>query len=434
MCFSRSVVPVATGPAGVPGRASGSPGAFGDKPANRNATGSRGGCRVRPDDGGYTRGPGVDDEGADDDGVADVSGITGRSKAASMLLTAAGVRGGGGGDAGGPESIVVPFLLSIFIAIISAPPLFWLERKGLPRWLAMLVVIGVIIAVGVGMTALAGTSIREFSGDLPEYKTRVNALAVHVFEWLRARGVSVSTDDYASYFEPGAAIQLVADLLNGLGGILANSFLIFLTVVFILFETSSFPRKFRAVAADPDHALDRFAVFSEKVQRYLVIKTTASLGTGIAIGLWLTVLGVDNPLLWALLAFLLNYVPNIGSILAAAPAVLFAAVQLGPGAALWSAAGYLVVNVLVGSVIEPRFMGRGLGLSALVVFLSLVFWGWVLGPVGMFLSVPLTMMIKIALDSRPDTHWIAVLLGPEGAAADELAARRAPEPSPRNEA
>ncbi len=335
--------------------------------------------------------------------------------AAAFVVVVAGMRAA--------ESIVVPFLLSIFIAIISAPPLFWLERKGLPRWLAMLVVIGVIIAVGVGMTALAGTSIREFSGDLPEYKTRVNALAVHVFEWLRARGVSVSTDDYASYFEPGAAIQLVADLLNGLGGLLANSFLIFLTVVFILFETSSFPRKFRAVAADPDHALDRFAVFSEKVQRYLVIKTTASLGTGVAIGLWLAVLGVDNPLLWALLAFLLNYVPNIGSILAAVPAVLFAAVQLGPGAALWSAAGYLVVNVLVGSVIEPRFMGRGLGLSALVVFLSLVFWGWVLGPVGMFLSVPLTMMIKIALDSRPDTHWIAVLLGPEGAAADELAAR-----------
>ena len=123
--------------------------------------------------------------------------------------------------------------------------------------------------------------------------------------------------------------------------------------------------------------------------------------------------GVDYPMLRGLLAFLPSYVPNIGSIIAAVPAVLFVAVQLGPGAALWSAAGYLVVNVVVDSIIEPRFMGRGLGLSALVVFLSLVFWGWVLGPVGMFLSVPLTMMIKIALDSRPDTHWIAVLLGPE---------------------
>ena len=351
-----------------------------------------------------------------------MSEVTGRSRAASILLTAAafvvivaGMRAA--------EAIVVPFLLSVFIAIVSAPSLFWLERKGLPRWLAMLVVIGVIIAAGIGVTVLVGTSIREFSRDIPEYRARINAEVLPLLEWLGAKGMSVPTDDYMSYFEPGAAVQLVADLLNGFGKVLGNAFLIFLTVVFILFETASFPRKFRAVADDPDHALDRFTDFREKVKRYLVIKTVASLGTGVAIGVWLAVLGVDYPMLWGLLAFLLNYVPNIGSIIAAVPAVLFATVQLGPGAALWAAAGYLVVNVVAGSLIEPRFMGRGLGLSALVVFLSLVFWGWVLGPVGMFFSVPLTMMIKIALDSRPDTHWIAVLLGPEGAAEEELAAR-----------
>ena len=338
--------------------------------------------------------------------------------AAAFVVVVAGMRAA--------EPIVVPFLLSIFIAIISAPPLFWLERKGLPRWLAMLIVIGVIIAAGIGMTALLGTSIREFSRDLPVYKARVNELALPLLEWFRATGLGVPAGGYAEYFKPGAAIQLAADLLNGFGGVLANAFLIFLTVVFILFETTSFPRKFRAIAADPDHALDKFAAFSANVKRYLVIKTAASLGTGVAAGLWLAVLGVGYPVLWGVLAFLLNYVPNIGSIIAAAPAVLFALVQLGPETALWAAVGYLVVNVLVGSVIEPRFMGRGLGLSTLVVFLSLVFWGWALGLVGMFLSVPLTMMIKIALDSRPDTHWIAVLLGPEGAAADEAAAR-APE-------
>ena len=194
---------------------------------------------------------------------------------------------------------------------------------------------------------------------------------------------------------------------------LGDAFPIFITVVFILFETASFPRKFRAVAEDPDHALDRFADFreKEKVKRYLAIKTMASLGTGVAIAAWLAVLGVDCPMLWGLLAFLLNFAPNIGSIIAAVPTVLFAAVQLGLGAALWSAAGYLVVNILVGSVIEPRFMGRGLGLSALVVFLSLVFWGWVLGPVGMFLSVPLAMMIKIALAPGHPLDRVAAGLG-----------------------
>ena len=353
-----------------------------------------------------------------------MSEVTRKSNTASMLLTAAAfvVVVAGMREA---ESIVVPFLLSIFIAIISAPPLFWLERRGLPRWLAMLIVIGVIIAGGIGATAFASTSIQEFSRNLPDYKARINAQAIPLIEWLSTKGIDVSTSNYARYFEPSIAVELAANIFNAFGNVLTNAFLIFFTAILILLETASFPRKFRAIARDPDHTLDRFAVFRENMKRYLVIKTIASLGTGAAIGLWLAVLGVDYPVLWGLLAFLLNYIPNIGSIIAAAPAVLFAAIQLGPGAALWSAVGYLVVNIVVGNVIEPRFMGRGLGLSTLVVFLSLVFWGWALGSVGMFLSVPLTMMIKIALDSRPDTHWISVLLGPEGAAADELAARGA---------
>jgi predicted PurR-regulated permease PerM len=149
--------------------------------------------------------------------------------------------------------------------------------------------------------------------------------------------------------------------------------------------------------------------------RYLAIKSVASLGTGALSAIWLAILGVDYPLLWGLFAFLLNYVPNIGSIIAAVPTVLFTFVQLGPASAAWAALAYTVVNVTVGSIIEPRFMGRGLGLSTLVVFVSLVFWGWILGPVGMFLSVPLTMTAKIALDSDDGTRWMAVLLGPEDA-------------------
>ena len=119
---------------------------------------------------------------------------------------------------------------------------------------------------------------------------------------------------------------------------------------------------------------------------------------------------VDYPLLWGLLAFLLNYIPNLGSIIAAVPTVLLTLVQLGWSAALIVFAGYSVVNVVIGSFIEPRFMGKGLGLSTLVVFLSLVFWGWVLGPVGMLLSVPLTMTLKIALESSEENRWLAKLL------------------------
>ncbi len=192
---------------------------------------------------------------------------------------------------------------------------------------------------------------------------------------------------------------------------LTNTFLIILTVVFILLEASDFPGKLRQAFGDPTEHMTGFGQFTETVNRYLKIKTIFSALTGICVWAWLAVLGVDYPILWGCLAFLLNYVPNIGSIIAAVPAILLALVQLGFGSAVLVAAGYIVVNVVFGSILEPRFMGSGLGLSTLVVFLSLVFWGWVLGPVGMILSVPLTVIVKIALETGKDTRWLAVMLG-----------------------
>ena len=186
----------------------------------------------------------------------------------------------------------------------------------------------------------------------------------------------------------------------------------------------------QAIKGRPDASLNRWEGFLNDVKQYMAIKTWVSLATGVLAAAWTAVLGVDYPLLWGLLAFALNYVPNIGSIIAAVPAVLLALVQLGLFEALMTAGGYVAVNLVMGNVVEPRFMGRGLGLSTLVVFLSLLFWGWVLGPVGMLLSVPLTITAKIALDSRKETRWIAILLGPEKAvqpvAAEEAADREIP--------
>ncbi|MDH3412587.1 MAG: AI-2E family transporter [Gammaproteobacteria bacterium] len=330
---------------------------------------------------------------------------------AAFVVVVAGLRAA--------EPIVVPFLLSIFLAIICAPPLFWLERRGLPKWLAMLAVISAIVVVALGITALLGNSINDFSRDIPFYKTRLKEQFGGLVTWLSSHGVQVTREQVLSYVNPGKAIELVGEIFNGFGGVLANAFLIFLTVVFILFEAHSFPSKIRAAIDDPEKKLKRFEQFTDNLIRYLAIKTLSSLGTGVAIGVWLAIMGVQYPVLWGLLAFLLNYVPNIGSIIAAVPALLLTVVQLGPISALWTGLGYLVVNILVGSVIEPRFMGRGLGLSTLVVFLSLVFWGWLLGPVGMLLSVPLTMTMKIALDSSEETRWLAVMLGPESSAQME---------------
>ncbi len=214
------------------------------------------------------------------------------------------------------------------------------------------------------------------------------------------------------YIDPAAAMGVASNLLTGLGNVLSNTFLIMLTVIFILMEASGFASKLHSAFNKKGHSLGNFEKFINNVNRYMAIKTWISLGTGIMVTLWLLILGVDYPLLWGVLAFMFNYVPNIGSIIAAVPAVLLALVQHGVTTALLVGSGYLVLNIVIGSILEPRFMGRGLGLSTLVVFLSLIFWGWILGPVGMLLSIPLTMTVKIALSSSDETHWINILLGP----------------------
>ena len=324
--------------------------------------------------------------------------------AAALVVVVAGMRAG--------QAIIVPFLLSVFIAVISAPPLLWLEERRLPRPLAMLIVIAGIITFALGVAALAGPSVSAFTRDVPVHQAKLDAGLDHLFAWLAARGVTLTRETVQGYVDPGAAIRLAGDLFRSLGSLLANAFLIFFTVVLILFETANLPSKLHAISGDPGSSPARFRHFTANLRRYLTIKTLSSLGTGTGVALWLGLLGVDYPILWGLLAFFLNYVPSIGSIIAAVPALLLALVQLGPATAGAAAAGYLVLNVLIGNVVEPRFMGRGLGLSTLVVFLSLIFWGWVLGPVGMFLSVPLTMTAKIACESRADTRWLAILLGP----------------------
>jgi len=323
------------------------------------------------------------------------------------------------------QELLTPFLLSAFLAIIGTPPLLWLRQRGLPSWLALLLVLFVIMLAVLVLVVGVGHSVDSFSRALPLYQQRLQDLAAHFLTFLSPLGVDLSKQQFLRYLDPAAAIGLVGSLVNSLGGVLTNVFMILLTVVFLLQESVSLPGKVQAALKNPQQYLARSRLFISNVQRYLLIKTATSLATGLVVWIWLLVLQVDFAALWGVLAFFLNYVPNIGSVIAAVPAILLALVQLGPSSALWVAAGFVVVNNVVGNVIEPKFLGRSLGLSTLVVFISLVFWGWVLGPVGMFLSVPLSMLVKIAVESNEHTRWLSILLGPEipdgaAAAAEEV--------------
>ena len=303
--------------------------------------------------------------------------------------------------------ILVPLLVAVFVAILCAPVMKYLERQRVPTGLAVAMVVILIVGIMVLAGSFVGGSIGAFNERLPFYQERLNERLTDIAALF---GQQITVGRLIESVQPGSAMGFAANLLNSLQGLLANFFLIMFTVIFILLESSTLPAKMQLLMRNSQSDSEYFRKFTESLQRYLGIKTLTSLSTGLAVGVLTGIFGLDFPVLWGLLAFLLNYVPSIGSLIAAIPAVFIALIQLSLLQALMIGLGYFVINIAIGGVIEPRVMGRGLGLSTLIVFLSLVFWGWIFGPVGMILSVPLTMTAKIALESSEKTALIAALL------------------------
>ncbi len=349
---------------------------------------------------------------------------------ASLIIIVAGMRAA--------AALVVPLLLAIFLAILSAPALQWLCRRRVPQWLAMLIVLAGLCVVGLAFVIVVSGTIDQFFAKWPQkYGPRIAELTdawnqmintqAENHEWLAKwkDNLMIGTSglsQWSDQLEPGTIMQRFMGVMRAFSGILSQALLILATTIFLLIEGTSIPDKLQAMGGESHRRIQELRRIANDVNSYMAIKTSTSLLTGglVTVALWL--LGVDFPLLWGLIAFLLNYVPNIGSILAAVPAVLLTLLQLGFGTALAVVGLYLGVNMLIGYFIEPRWMGKGLGLSTLVVFISLVFWGWVLGPVGMVISVPLTMTVKIALENSDDTQWLAILMGPSVRPSSETTA------------
>ena len=319
--------------------------------------------------------------------------------------------------------LLVPFLLAAFLALITVRPMLWLQKQRVPSVLAALLIVSAMMIILAIVGIIVGSSIAEFTAALPAYQAGLDTIVQRALAFIgRFVDDDKSIASLGDLIDPGWAMGLAATILNGLRDVLTNTFLILFTMVFMLLEASSVEIKVRAAFGRGGESFQRPRIFLVNLGRYLGIKTLVSIVTGLVVGIMTWAIGLDFPLLWAMLAFLLNYVPTIGSIIAAVPAVLMALVQLGYGEAVTTAIGFLAVNTVFGNMIEPRLMGYGVGLSPLVVFIGLVFWGWVFGPVGMLLSVPLTMTLKLALESDERSRWIAILIGSERDAGYALAA------------
>lgn len=325
---------------------------------------------------------------------------------AALVIIIAGIRAG--------ADLIVPLLLALFIAVICTAPVNWLHRWGVSLRLAVLIT---LLVIG-GFLSLVGllvvNSFGTFIQALPGIESRLYERYLDLLDSMASMGLAIDPQLLAGLVEVEDGSAWLPTLLGGLGNLFVQSVLVALLVIFMLYETLNFRAKISLALDDPAPSLKRFEEFSQTLKRYLAVKTVISLVTGVLAWLACVVMGVDFPLLWGVLAFALNYIPNIGSALAAFPPVLLLLVSQHGGVAdaFMLAMAYLVINFTLGNLVEPRMMGRALGLSTLVAFLSLVVWGWMLGVVGMLLSVVLTMTLKIALDSHPHTRWIAYLLGP----------------------
>ncbi|MDA3861253.1 MAG: AI-2E family transporter [Melioribacteraceae bacterium] len=311
------------------------------------------------------------------------------------------------------QSVVVLLLVSIFLALLGAPPLLWLKEKHIPSGFAVLIVMAVMIAFLILIGTQIVTSGSNFLDELPILQSLIREQVIDLSELMRSKGFSGTQKILLENINPEAIMKLTAGLLTEFSSAISDLILTLLTVTFILLEVSSFPKKLRTILGDPELSFPRFTQFVVDMKRYMVIKTLINIVDGILIAVWMYILGVQFPVLWGFLAFLLHYIPNIGSVMAAIPAALLALVQLGIGSALLVVAGNIFVGFIIGSVIEPRLMGRKLGLSTLVVFISLIFWSSLFGLIGSILCIPLTMAMKFAFESNEGTRWIAVLLGSE---------------------
>ena len=341
--------------------------------------------------------------------------------AAAFVIVVAGMRASAG--------IMVPFLLAIFVAVICAPLYQAMTRRRVP---ASLAIVGILLVMTAAVLALAGVlerTINSIAGRLPRYQAALFAQLDQLWRWLEGYGVELPETTLREYLDPQWLLRYLGTVASTLGDVLTTTFIIVIVAIFILLEGAALPDKIRQAQGLSLETWTRLRQIVANVRRYMFLKTVMSLLTGALIALWCLAFGIEFPILLGVLSFALNYIPTIGSIVAAVPGILLAFIQFGLGTAALTTLAYVVINISNG--IEPRYLGNGLGLSPLVVILSVLFWGWVLGAWGMLLAVPLTMTVKIALESSEDTRWVAVLMSERPRRRARLGAGRPVAAKPR---
>ena len=337
-------------------------------------------------------------------------------------------------------SFFVPILLAFFIATVSFPITTWLREHKVPRFLAVLITVlvdflflAVIVVSAVGLI-----------GDLQtKWETKYQQLTVervdNAEEWAAGRLIgwlefeegghegdkmaearskvrTYVTDDLKaslSGINMADILNISTNVVGRVASFLGTAFVVMILTVFMLTESRMFGRRLNAICEARGPNIQRMLTATQGIQRYLGIKTGVSLGTGFLAGFLCWAAGLDFFLLWGIVAFALNYIPVVGSIIAGIPPMILAFLAVGWPSAVAVGIGYIAINIFLGNFVEPMLMGRRFGLSTLVIIGSVFFWGWVWGPVGMLLAVPLMMLLKVVLDNSYEFRWLSVAISKE---------------------
>jgi AI-2 transport protein TqsA len=323
---------------------------------------------------------------------------------ASLVLIVAGLRA--------ISDLMSPILLSLFVVMVTSPLMQWLKAKGVPGWLAYTLVLLGVIAVGLVLIFFLAASLAQLSQELPTYRNLIDQQLTDLAQWLDSRGIQAQDIKDLEWFQPGRILQALLYFISALLGTVSNVGFTLLIFIYMLASAANFSGRLRHGLSFNPPMLRRFSHFSSSISTYLLIKSWLGALTALLQVVLMWILGIDFAVLWGVFSFLFNFVPNIGFYISLIPPTLIALLTLGWGKALIFAIGYTLINNFFDIAIAPRYLGKGLDLSTIVTFLAVVFWAWILGPIGAFLALPLTVMVKtLLLEPFPETRLLAQLMG-----------------------
>lgn len=322
--------------------------------------------------------------------------------------------------------LVAPVFLALVVVVAMAPVQGWLRRIGTPRWLAATVLLVLVWTVLLAFVALLVLSVAQLAALLPNYSGRAADLISGVTSSLNHAGiVSGQLSDLVNGIDYAQIVGLATGVLASLTSAASTLVLLLSALVFMSIESGGFARRVALVGAERPHLPVAFSLFTQGTRSYLVVSTVFGAIVAVGDGIALAMLGVPAAALWGVLAFITNYVPNIGFVLGVVPPALLGLLAGGWGELIVVIVIYSLLNFVVQTLIQPRFVGDSVGLSTTVTFVALLFWGWVLGALGALLAIPLTLLVKaVLIDVDPAGHWLDVLMREEPRAPRTMRARR----------